>query len=689
MPVNRVKQSIRKLGLPKFFTYLFAIVSVLLAFYAYATVKSAAQSLNYALSPPELPPYQPTKFRATINQNWSAEQSDWFHYVSQGTATIPIPYRWFVNLERPKAVPWLMFFGDGGLFIADKYILRLGFIKGSTSEVNPDGLPYGFATTRSHYFSGLDRKATAVGFTCAACHTGHLTYNDTEYVIEGGPAMMDLGLFTKALGAALGQTALSSKLPFFNGRFDRFAERVLGEHKNPLTTKALKGQLLKTMGLLAKTTDTIDVREGFTRLDALNRIGNQVFSSDLDRHRNYAAIDAPVNFPHIWTAPWFDWVQYDGSIMQPLIRNSGEALGVKAYVNTTAPMDGQRFGSSVPVKNLYAIETLLAGENPDAQRGFGGLLSPAWPDDFPEIIEEKRNKGEKLYNKNCKGCHLPTLNSNAIWETRYFGQIAYTNNGVREQTKGSYLHLNIIPLSEIGTDPGQAGVLARRTVDITGLGLNTEVCTNTPSEPSPLYIRQPDGVGGELTFVPFKDSPVGNFGLALGAFVQQTNDQWMQQNYIPKKWRHIYQGERPNCLQAGMGYKARPLNGIWATAPFLHNGAIPTLFDLLSPLEDRPMFVQLGNQAFDADKVGIVQPSSLYDEIDKNCEQRGDDSVPEYEDGLFILDTCVMGNLNVGHQFEKGYEKYDKSSQAYSKGVIGPYLEESERYELIEYLKSL
>ena len=35
-----------------------------------------------------------------------------------------------------------------------------------------------------------------------------------------------------------------------------------------------------------------------------------------------------------------------------------------------------------------------------------------------------------------------------------------------------------------------------------------------------------------------------------------------------------------------MRYKARPLNGIWATAPFLHNGSVLTLYDLLLPADE-------------------------------------------------------------------------------------------------------
>jgi cytochrome c peroxidase len=42
-------------------------------------------------------------------------------------------------------------------------------------------------------------------------------------------------------------------------------------------------------------------------------------------------------------------------------------------------------------------------------------------------------------------------------------------------------------------------------------------------------------------------------------------------------------------------YKARPLDGIWATAPYLHNGSVPTLYDLLTPPDQRPASFNVGN----------------------------------------------------------------------------------------------
>src|SRR5262249_601837 len=129
------------------------------------------------------------------------------------------------------------------------------------------------------------------------------------------------------------------------------------------------------------------LEEGFGRLDALNRIGNQVFfanmlpraatkkdaSKDLHKvlpdHRlaaNFARQDAPVSFPPIWSTPWFSWAQYDASVQNELVRNAGEALGVNAKVNLREYGDPQlpTFRSSVEMLNIHWFERLLAGPHP-------------------------------------------------------------------------------------------------------------------------------------------------------------------------------------------------------------------------------------------------------------------------------------------------------------------------------------
>jgi hypothetical protein len=66
---------------------------------------------------------------------------------------------------------------------------------------------------------------------------------------------------------------------------------------------------------------------------------------------------------------------------------------------------------------------------------------------------------------------------------------------------------------------------------------------------------------------------------------------------------------RWNAVKDLLGYKARPLDGIWATAPYLHNGSVPTLYHLLLPPAERPKSFWLGSRDYDAEKVGYVWES--------------------------------------------------------------------------------
>ena len=663
-------------ALSKIVKYKWRIICVLLAllmFYAFMIISGAIKSINFGLTPPELPQYQDHPIVYTNPTGWPNTDSEWFHHATQGTATIPIPYQWLVALEQPKSNPWRIFFAEEPPYIGE-YMLRLGFIKEQATELNPDALPIGIARTESMFFPGINRKAVAVGFTCAACHTGQLIHDGKRYVVDGGPAMTDLGLLTQSLGAALGQTALSSKFTLLNGRFERFARSVLGSNDNILTRTQLRKDLERTLKQLAIDFDTVDVTEGFTRLDALNRIGNQVFHTDLNRPANYAPINAPVNFPHLWTTSWFDWVQYDGSIMQPLIRNTGEALGVEAFVDTQGP-DNQRFASSVDINNLVKIENWMAGTHP-AKNGnrFNGLLAPKWPAEFPAINAALAGQGKELYAKMCQRCHLPPIDSAEFWSAEHWREISYIKDGQLRKTDDTYLTVKVVPLKVIGTDPAQAGVLANRTVDTSGLNLNTEVCTIVELE------NANGQLSSALAYVPLNDSATSNFALALGAFVERTNQQWFSNNYIPSAARPEMEGARPNCLQADVGYKARPLDGIWATAPFLHNGSVATIFDLLSPPDERPKLVELGDQTFDVDHVGIKQGKAIK-ALNANFDGESYKTTADYSYGRFILDTRQPGNYNTGHAFADG--------GAAVAGRIGRKLEENERLALIEYLKTL
>jgi hypothetical protein len=182
-----------------------------------------------------------------------------------------------------------------------------------------------------------------------------------------------------------------------------------------------------------------------------------------------------------------------------------------------------------------------------------------------------------------------------------------------------------------------------------------------------------------------KDGGNLSFAFALGAIVQQTIDAWFDANFISDPvLKDQFLGGRPNCLQAGQGYKARPLNGVWATAPFLHNGSVATIKDLIcKPQEQRPAYLLLGDIRFDTENLGLLQPS----EFPKTAKKYRAASRLYTDEGYFILDTTIAGNSNQGHSFSNEYDPAKKYYEQ-KKGVIGPKFNEEECTAILDYIKT-
>jgi hypothetical protein len=100
------------------------------------------------------------------------------------------------------------------------------------------------------------------------------------------------------------------------------------------------------------------------------------------------------------------------------------------------------------------------------------------------------------------------------------------------------------------------------------------------------------------------------------------------------------------------GYVATPLEGIWLTGPYLHNGSVPSLKDLLETPSNRPIRFWRGYDLFDPVKVGFVSDGM-------DAERHGT-----------LYDTSLPGNSNAGHFYGTG-------------------LSADEKQQLLEYLKTL
>jgi len=547
---------------------------------------------------------------------WTPAERQWFYHTSQGSHLMP--YSWFTALEQ-----W-----DSEKLVVDPdYLTRFRLIPDVSPVNNPDHLPVGFAkdvaepTDPPGPLEGKDY----VGISCAGCHTALLTYKGMGVRIDGAPGQLDLVGFLTDIGKAF--TAMTVD----DAKFDRFAARV---HRDADADKSeLKAQVATFMGTELPTILQqigADVRgflesgektttAGFGRLDALGQGGNTLFGKL--GAKNLRVLQGPVDVLPLWNAHSYSFVQSNSAIRQPMARNVIEAMAVNASVVMPSTPDGD-YPSTVRMGCAWEMEEMAKK-----------LKAPEWPKWlFGNPNQQKVTAGRTLYRQLCAGCHQPKIETARSREWTQWPVVGPSGHPpcdpiswkYRQQAPQPLYALKTFSVDVIGTDPNDAVNFAERIVDARALGLT--------ADEHGANVIYPAIAGIMATYYKNHGTP------------PETQDEWS--DYRSNYWR------------APKGYPARPLAGVWATAPFLHNGSVPNLYELLSPVEERSVTFYRGDPEFDPERVGF--PTGRF-----------------Y--GGFKLDTSLPGNSNAGHEFRNGK----------SKGRIGRLLTKNERWELIEFLKML
>lgn len=657
-------------------------------------------------------------------QGWNKADSLWFYNTTQGSALLP--YDFFLSLEKANSSVLL---SSPENMDAHRYLPQ------RKTNFNPDGLPVGFAKEsyrgRTEWYDVFKPSKDYVGYTCAACHTSQINFKsqDTETSapaiairIDGGPAMADMVGFLQDLETAL--KAASS------GRKGKdFVQKVLSRKNDYKTENSVKQDLEKWTRIISSynQVNQSPVDYYFARLDAFGRIYNRTlqntitvndarksfgrafneqeqhfltnkqvdyifdgetgdvlmsdtkFSTVIDRLNTLNLSDenvrnllnasifneanAPVSYPFLWDVGQADYVQWNGiasnAALGPLGRNAGEVIGVFGMLDwriednkrssLSAFLTGQEdksrhmtFNSSIDINNLKRLERKLQT-----------LKSPIWPEHiFGEINTTIAFEGEKLYVRYCRSCH----------------QVIDSRDADRHII-GKMFDINIV-----GTDPKSA----LNGVDYTGNSGNFSETYQTIAGIGNVVVEQEAPVVQILTAAtkgvigtPNRDKLFIRrwldrlYNLAAAFSDNKIKPSVKAGDYTPDSSAKPY--------ASLLAYKARPLNGIWATAPYLHNGSVPTLYDLLLPsrcglsvkeqtkIENfRPDIFKVGSRAFDPNKVGF-----------------------RYTDGKFQdFDTGLPGNSNCGHEYGTGGNP----------GTNAPELEtltDEQRWEIIEYIKTL
>lgn len=565
---------------------------------------------------------------ARPGQGWSPDNQSAWYSATQGSRLIP--RAWLLALEQADS---------DKPFLAPETIAAYRLLPRKDSR-----LPVGFViddnddsdltVSRLRWFAGQSSKEQWVGMNCSACHTAELSYRGTALRVDGGPSLFDFQSFIEALDASLRAT---HEAPDASPKWQRFAKAVLGTRD----TAANRVQLREAVGKLLAWEDRVEtmnktpLRYGYGRVDAFGHIFNKValFNGAAAPTPNPA--DAPVSYPHIWDIWRHDKLQWNGIAQNQKLklpggeldygalgRNSGEVLGVFGDVKVTPGAGLGGYRSSVQADNLVRLEVLLSR-----------LRAPRWPALFPAPDAARVAQGKALFDKGCAGCHAP-------------------------QPATGTVKIQLTPLKDgnpNNTDPWMAcNAISYRsaTGNLKGTPMGYIGSGAKFGDDAPLAAQLETMVKGTL---------VGKKGqiIAEGA---RTFVGWEKAPRVVTEESLDMRGPvLQKCFESGspnFAYKARPLDGIWATAPYLHNGSVPTLYDLLLPADKRPKSFAMGTREYDPIKVGyrsdIQAPGNSF-----VYRTQGDDG------------QLLPANGNQGHDY--GAAK----------------LSEADRLALLEYLKTL
>lgn len=476
----------------------------------------------------------------------------------------------------------------------------------------PDGSPFASNQLSRYGFlprdaDGASTPALPVGFmtateegveqlamNCSACHTRQITRGGRSYRIDGGPGIIDIESFFNDLDEAVSRTLDDPAV------FEAF--RVATQSPDG---EALYEELqawYEPYHLLISRSLPQPNMWGLGRVDALSIIFNRIGGLDIgppDQDylipANISAADAPVRYPFLWNSQKQDFTQWagiavGGNLIQALSRDLGEVYGVFATFHP------KKDSSQQPPVFDYLSDN---SANWDGLNTLGVVVSKMGPPRYPWPVNDVlANRGAAVFETYCTSCHGITKgearpNNDSTWKT---------------------------PIRNVKTDIKQWEVILR-TVDT-----------------------------GVLEGATYGDStPLGDTAAAADLLAVSVNGAMYQKygNNLP-----IVTLPKENTIP--FRYEARVLQGIWAAAPYLHNGSVASLDELLKPSDKRKKSFQVG-PAYDTHTVGLANAQ------------------PEGKRYLRTTTDCgdlASGNSNCGHEY-------------------GTTLNSADKKALLEYLKTL
>jgi hypothetical protein len=328
---------------------------------------------------------------------------------------------------------------------------------------------------------------------------------------------------------------------------------------------------------------------GDRRLDALGMIFNRLTGLDIGVPptflipENIKHADAPVRYPFLWNAWRQDFTQWpgvaeNGDKILALSRNLGEVYGVFGVFHPKKD-ESQLLGFDYLDDNSANFQGLDALED---------LIPKLGPPKWPWAVDQKlATLGKAVYERrtgqedSCADCHgikdgKPRLLNPNTWAT---------------------------PIQDVGTDSREYNIFAG-TVK-TGVLAGAQI----PFLTQPLNPNDRAG-GVEKTAV---TGAILQRNLAAGLYAKVLGKVEQAATVLAPQIQALHGAFKMPAPAAppAFAYESRVLEGIWAAAPYLHNGSVPTLAELLKPAAERAAAFKIG-PAYDPVNVGLAADQSKF-----------------------------------------------------------------------------
>jgi hypothetical protein len=465
----------------------------------------------------------------------------------------------------------------------------------------PYNLPIGISVVKP-----VGISMPMLGLSCSVCHTADFVYDDKRYRVDGAPNQFDIRLFFKLGSSTLAATESPQELLRLFGMLPPAGEKRAGGEilEGVLATIVDEERRAHELGVTPATSATkqedeflVEFRDNvrllFARIGFLFSFqGNETASTPTQ----FGRLDAFGAARNVLYGKDYGFEPTTAPISFPHLWGTQDLAWLHWTSNTNTVLErniGQAVGVGGVVEPKEFLSSVLVENLHELELLSGKIEKPEWPPIFPPINTSLAQQGQALYDTHCADCHDGgTVLSNGL------------------------LEVPILPLDQIGTDP------------------NAIMNWQAPV--------------GDRTF---QEAIADSMGGIKEAYYERNNvpeevqEEW-EAGRTPVVWRNAY---TESGVEKG-SYSARPLAGIWAAAPYLHNNSVPTLYDLLLPPAQRPKEFPIGHREYDPMKLGFRQDVEL--------------------DNANFFTTESDGNGNGGHTYGTG-------------------LDHDQRLALLEYIKTL